>query len=399
MRHFAVVITLFLLGLGSQFLLGKEETIRVCGDLGEITRTVFFHNGLSYHKETGKTVIEVSDREEALSAVLKSLHVCSEKRGLVEQNIANVRTTKTVDGTPYRRRMLRIGDGSSLIVTQDQSDFNWAYDPVHPDAMKEGPKSGYVAYPNINLKQEEAELVAIETELQTLRHLINRLDPELIVPEHPTFSSFGPLREERLPVSTPTPSFELSNSVPLDIAGREPILTECKTTTPQRVRPLAQSNSVSCGQTSVAMCLNALMGSELTDMSIDAEYGFQLLEALRTESRLAGYTWYDAGNVGEATRADIESTLDSGLPVIVALNGPQFSPSGRGTIVTLTSYSGDRFYYADPADGEFRTTNWPSLASAPSHPDGNFVFLPSETINIPTADWSELVITLNGNAL
>ena len=61
------------------------------------------------------------------------------------------------------------------------------------------------------------------------------------------------------------------------------------------VKPFAQSNSVSCGQTSVAMCVNALTGRNMDDMDVDANYGFQLLEALKTETNPHGYDWSDAG--------------------------------------------------------------------------------------------------------
>ena len=45
------------------------------------------------------------------------------------------------------------------------------------------------------------------------------------------------------------------------------------------VVPLAQSNSVSCGQTSVAMCINSLTGKDLRDTDIDSRYGFGLMRA------------------------------------------------------------------------------------------------------------------------
>ena len=30
----------------------------------------------------------------------------------------------------------------------------WKYEPGHPDAIKDGPRAGYVAYPNIDLTTE-----------------------------------------------------------------------------------------------------------------------------------------------------------------------------------------------------------------------------------------------------
>ncbi|MFA5507307.1 MAG: flagellar basal body rod C-terminal domain-containing protein, partial [Vulcanimicrobiota bacterium] len=44
-------------------------------------------------------------------------------------------------------------------VAEDSSDFNWVYDPSHPDAMKEGSKAGYVAKPNVNIIQEMTNMM------------------------------------------------------------------------------------------------------------------------------------------------------------------------------------------------------------------------------------------------
>ena len=144
------------------------------------------------------------------------------------------------------------------------------------------------------------------------------------------------------------------------------------------VTPIAQSNSVSCGQTSVAMCLNSITGgaAKLNDMDIDQHYGFQLLKALKTESREAGVDWRDAGNITNDSWSFIDKKVNQeGLPVIVALNGPEFSPSGRGHIVTIMKTTADTVTYADPADGTIKTTQKSNMVNAPSHPDGNFLFV------------------------
>lgn len=142
------------------------------------------------------------------------------------------------------------------------------------------------------------------------------------------------------------------------------------------VTPLAQSNGVSCGQTSVAMCVNALTGQHLTDTDIDSKYGFGLLNALKSESAQAGFDWQDQGNLNASSWATIDQKVNQEkLPVIVALNGPEFSPSGRGHIVTIVKTEGDTVTFADPATGQLRTTSKQNMENAPSHPDGNFVFV------------------------
>ncbi len=153
------------------------------------------------------------------------------------------------------------------------------------------------------------------------------------------------------------------------------------------VVPQAQSNDVSCGQTSVAMCLNSLTGGSLTDMDIDADYGFHLLTALKTESRSAGYDWSDAGNISADSWATIDKKVNQEkLPVIVALNGPEFSPSGRGHIVTIVKTEGEVVTYADPADGTMKTTTKQNMQTAPSHPDGNFLFVADRLDNRPLSN-------------
>lgn len=142
------------------------------------------------------------------------------------------------------------------------------------------------------------------------------------------------------------------------------------------ISPLAQSNGVSCGQTSVAMALNTITGKNFNDMDIDRNYGFHLLDALKSESRPAGYDWNDAGNITADSWSMIDRKVNQEkLPVIVALNGPEFSPSGRGHIVTIIKTDADTVTYADPADGQIKTTQKSNMNNAPSHPDGNFLFV------------------------
>ena len=45
-----------------------------------------------------------------------------------------------------------------------------------------------------------------------------------------------------------------------------------------------------------------------------------------------------------------------------------------GHIVTIIKTEGDTVTYADPADGQIKTTSKKNMNTAPSHPDGNFVF-------------------------
>ena len=117
----------------------------------------------------------------------------------ISGNLANMSTTHNESGEvePYQRRFAifatdaGVGSNGAAGVTVssveiDQSEPLWRYEPDHPDAMKEGPHAGYVAYPNIKMMTEftdaieaarsyEANLGAMEIskslEQQTLRIL------------------------------------------------------------------------------------------------------------------------------------------------------------------------------------------------------------------------------------
>jgi flagellar basal-body rod protein FlgC len=97
---------------------------------------------------------------------------------VISENIANVNTTRTEDGTPYRRKIVTFqektggvsfadtlkrakgtytGDGVKVTGTYEdyETDLVKAYDPSHPDADEDG----YVYYPNVNIVTEMTDLI------------------------------------------------------------------------------------------------------------------------------------------------------------------------------------------------------------------------------------------------
>ncbi|TGY96848.1 flagellar basal body rod protein FlgC [Petralouisia muris] len=111
---------------------------------------------------------------------------------VISENVANVTTTRTEDGTPYTRKIVTfrekkvtpfskvlsntqeayLGNGVKVSkVSEDtESEYVMKYDPSHPDADE----NGYVSYPNVNIITEmtnmidasrsyEANLTAFET--------------------------------------------------------------------------------------------------------------------------------------------------------------------------------------------------------------------------------------------
>ena len=95
----------------------------------------------------------------------------------IAENIANVNTTRTEDGTPYRRKIVTfaekevtsfsryyqnarskfVGNGVkvSSVKEDTETDFIMEYDPSNPDADE----NGYVSYPNVNTVTEMTNLI------------------------------------------------------------------------------------------------------------------------------------------------------------------------------------------------------------------------------------------------
>jgi flagellar basal-body rod protein FlgC len=115
---------------------------------------------------------------------------------LISNNIANATTTRTPEGGPYRRKRAifapvnirpnyksplvpeRIDHGTGrgvrvVKIEDDQSPFRLVYDPTHPDAIKTGPKIGYVEMPNINIVMEMTDLISASRSYEANVQMIN----------------------------------------------------------------------------------------------------------------------------------------------------------------------------------------------------------------------------------
>ena len=87
----------------------------------------------------------------------------------ISSNLANINTTRTKAGGPYKRRVpvfaemldstiggyRDIGGVRVLDITEDQGAPRMVYQPDHPDANAEG----YVSYPNVNLVREMTDML------------------------------------------------------------------------------------------------------------------------------------------------------------------------------------------------------------------------------------------------
>ena len=97
---------------------------------------------------------------------------------VISENVANADTTRTEDGTPYRRKVVTFAEKETQTpfsrvlneardnysgkgvkvssVSEDTwNDMKMVYDPSHPDADE----NGYVLYPNVNIVTEMTNMI------------------------------------------------------------------------------------------------------------------------------------------------------------------------------------------------------------------------------------------------
>lgn len=183
------------------------------------------------------------------------------------------------------------------------------------------------------------------------------------------------LRPCQLQLTSPTEGLQLQASPQWQRQVRQQKSREVNSL--RNLRPQLQSNSISCGQTAVAMTLTHLTGKAWDDRSVQSRYGFGLWQALSEETAHLGLVWKDR-DFSKSLWPTLEQKLKLGRPVIMGLNGPDFSPSGRGHIVALVGIRGDQVTFCDPASGKRRTLAKSAFEGAAPHPDGKFVFYASK---------------------
>lgn len=84
----------------------------------------------------------------------------------ITSNMVNATTTRTEEGGAYVRKVAVFQEAldsqmnsygvKAVGIEADESDMKMVYDPSHPDANEEG----YVEYPNVNVLNEMADMIA-----------------------------------------------------------------------------------------------------------------------------------------------------------------------------------------------------------------------------------------------
>ena len=118
--------------------------------------------------------------EASLQISASGLAVQRQRMNVIASNIANVHSTRTASGGPYRRKEVVVASeplpGSfedSLLqetlrlakvaeVQESKDPFREVYEPGHPDANAKG----YVQYPNVSLMEEMVNQVLVTTAYQ-----------------------------------------------------------------------------------------------------------------------------------------------------------------------------------------------------------------------------------------
>jgi len=97
---------------------------------------------------------------------------------VIASNLANVNSTRTPEGGPYRRKDVlfmtymydQISQGVDVNkIVEDQRPFRVVYEPTHPDADKDG----YVKYPNVNPMEEMINLISASRAYEANLTMIN----------------------------------------------------------------------------------------------------------------------------------------------------------------------------------------------------------------------------------
>jgi len=108
----------------------------------------------------------------SLDTSASGLYAQRKRMDVIASNLANIETTRTDEGGPYRRKMVVMGSKQMVAdfknifnrqiqgvqiedIIEDPSKFKRVYNPSHPDADKDG----YLLKPNVELIVETTNML------------------------------------------------------------------------------------------------------------------------------------------------------------------------------------------------------------------------------------------------
>jgi len=113
---------------------------------------------------------------DSMSISASALTATRLRMDVIAENMANINTTRTEDGEPYRRKYVVFQEKTNddtfakffnkartpsggvrvLEIGKDMSEFKYDYNPTHPDADE----NGYVRLPNVEVVQEMVDMMS-----------------------------------------------------------------------------------------------------------------------------------------------------------------------------------------------------------------------------------------------
>lgn len=133
----------------------------------------------------------------AINTAASGLSAQRLRQDVIADNIANASTTRTPEGGPFRRSRVVVrprveqpywrspflpesmdnGIGNGVRVTSIEKDMDepprLVYDPTHPDAIRTGPREGYVEMPNVNIVEEMVDMISASRSYDANSQVIN----------------------------------------------------------------------------------------------------------------------------------------------------------------------------------------------------------------------------------
>ena len=123
-------------------------------------------------------IYKIPDQKGLLEDLSKILITIRTAMNVISMNLANMNTTKTADGGPYRRKALLINrDFEIKKIVGVPGAMKKVYDPSHPDADK----AGYLYLPNVSEVEEKVQMMNIQRLYNDISKIIEKINKNCVV--------------------------------------------------------------------------------------------------------------------------------------------------------------------------------------------------------------------------
>lgn len=109
-------------------------------------------------------------RMETIAANLANIHTTRTEEGGPYRKLSVIFESGDVSGEPFRDFLARKLEGVNVEeIVESQKPFERTYDPGHPDADRDG----YVLYPNVNVLEEMTDMISATRSYEANTNVIN----------------------------------------------------------------------------------------------------------------------------------------------------------------------------------------------------------------------------------